>query len=646
MTRICFLNPFGTDQFDELVQSTLTPYLRAGTDVEFRHLSGCPRNIDYYVPKHLVEVEVLRAVAEADREGFDAFVIGCCYDPALTQARELTDMPVVGPLEASVLLARLFGHRFSVVTDHRKAVPELEDRVRLYGVEPNCRSVRAIDWFVEDMVQDPAAVARDAHRRCLETMEEDRCEAIVLGCTIIAACYERTLLDGTGLGSAAIINPNVMGVKVAELFADLRAVGQYRIGRALPGAVARRGGAVSLRVVVVGGGIVGAATAYFAAREGARVTLLEREHVAFGASGRNPGFVWLHCRNPGFALEISLATRRLYPQLAAELPIDFEFRESGGLIYFLTGEQASVFTEFTVSRRADGLDVELIDGGEVRRLVPPIRPDVLGATFCAQDAHINTPLLVRALAEGARAEGAEIEEGVAVTGLLRAGEDVVGVETERRPVEADVVVAAAGVWTAQLLQTIGIDLALGAERLQVIATDPLAPLVEPLVYGPLATKQYALFRDLPSYDVAAFTAPYEDEWGIEMLQLLAQRANGELLLGCPMDYPTELDLRPTLAGLAATAIAISEDFPGLRDVPVARTWAGLLPYTSDTIPVIDTPVPGLYVASGHVYGNSAGPMTGKLLAQLVMGREPELDVSECRFDRTLSLPAVGTAARW
>ena len=232
MSRILFLNPFGTDQFDELVHSTLAPYLRGGTDVEIRHLTGCPRNIDYYVPKHLVETEVLRAVAAADAEGFDAFVIGCCYDPGLTQARELTDMPVVGPLEASVLLARLFGHRFSVVTDHRKAVPELEDRVRLYGVEANCRSVHAIDWYVDDMVRDPDAVAREARERCLETMAADRAEAVVLGCTIIAACYERAVLAGSEQGDVAIINPNVMAVKVAELFADLRAVGQYRISRA------------------------------------------------------------------------------------------------------------------------------------------------------------------------------------------------------------------------------------------------------------------------------------------------------------------------------------------------------------------------------------------------------------------------------
>jgi allantoin racemase len=233
MSRICFLNPFGTDDYDELIASTLTPSLRTGTHVEIRHLEDCPRNIDFYVPKHLVEVEVLRAVRQADRDGFDALVIGCCYDPALTQARELTDMPVIGPLEASVALARHFGHRFSVVTDHRKAVPELEDLVRRYGLESNCRSVRAIDWYVDDMIRDPAAVARDAFARCSEVIERDGAEAVVLGCTIVAACFEQAVLAGDrDLAALAVVNPNLMAVKTAELFADLRAVGQYRISRA------------------------------------------------------------------------------------------------------------------------------------------------------------------------------------------------------------------------------------------------------------------------------------------------------------------------------------------------------------------------------------------------------------------------------
>ena len=86
-------------------------------------------------------------------------------------------------------------------------------------------------------------------------------------------------------------------------------------------------------VVVVGGGLVGTATAYYAAREGMQVTLLEQRHTGYGASGRNPGFVWLHCRNPGWALEISLAGRALYDELLRELPVPFEFRADGGIIY-------------------------------------------------------------------------------------------------------------------------------------------------------------------------------------------------------------------------------------------------------------------------------------------------------------------------
>jgi allantoin racemase len=232
MTRICFLNPFGTADYDALIAETLRPSLRDATNLAIRHLADCPRNIDFYVPKHLIEVEVLRAVVQAERDGFDAFVIGCCYDPALTQARELTDMPVVGPLEAAASLARLFGHRFAVVTDHAKAVPELEDRIRLYGLEPNCRSVSAIDWYVDDMIADPAAVARDAHARCTEVIEHERAEVVVLGCTIVAACYEQALLRGT-LPSAdlCVVNPNLMAVKVAEMLADLRAAGQYSISR-------------------------------------------------------------------------------------------------------------------------------------------------------------------------------------------------------------------------------------------------------------------------------------------------------------------------------------------------------------------------------------------------------------------------------
>src|SRR6185312_13859631 len=117
---------------------------------------------------------------------------------------------------------------------------------------------------------------------------------------------------------------------------------------------------------------------------------------------------WLHCRSAGFALDIAKAGRAMYPQLLDELPGGFEYRPSGGLMYFTTPEQGTVFEEFVAARRHDGLDMTLIDGADVRRLVPPIRHDVLGASYLADDAQIVTATVVAALARGARAEGATV----------------------------------------------------------------------------------------------------------------------------------------------------------------------------------------------------------------------------------------------
>jgi allantoin racemase len=231
--RICFLNPFGTDAYDRLIREVLEPGMSEGTELEIRHLESGPRNLDYYAPKQLVQVEILRAAKQAQDDGFDALIIGCVYDPALTEARELLDIPVVGPLEASLAFARAFGHRFAIVTDHHKAVPEIEDRVRLYGAEANCRGVEAVGWFVDDMVKDPDAVAHDTYAHVRDIMQRTRAETVIVGCTIVSACYERACLNGVeGLDGLSIINPNMMAVKMAESLVALRRVGQYRISRA------------------------------------------------------------------------------------------------------------------------------------------------------------------------------------------------------------------------------------------------------------------------------------------------------------------------------------------------------------------------------------------------------------------------------
>ena len=112
-----------------------------------------------------------------------------------------------------------------------------------------------------------------------------------------------------------------------------------------------------------------------------------------------------------------------------------------------------------------------------------------------------------------------------------------------------------------------------------------------------------------------------------------------------MDYPSDLDDAPTLEGLPATARAVAEDFPGLRGAPIDRVWAGLLPYTPDTLPIIDEPAPGLFIASGHVFGNAAGADDGRALVAADPRTDAEIDLTEVRLDRGLDLPD-GAVARW
>jgi len=229
--RIAFINPFGTPAFDDIIRDTLAPYAAAGTQLDIVHLEGVPANIDYLYPKHLMELAIFEVMPGLEAQGYDAVVVGCCYDPGVRVARELVDIPVVGPLEAAMNHASYFGHRFTVITDHEKARPYLEDLVRLHGTT-NCRSVRCIDWFVTDMIQDPSAVADDAAAACIRALDEDQSEVVILGCTIIGGCLEREIMTTGRHRELPILNPNLLALKTAETLADLHRAGKYNISRA------------------------------------------------------------------------------------------------------------------------------------------------------------------------------------------------------------------------------------------------------------------------------------------------------------------------------------------------------------------------------------------------------------------------------
>jgi len=387
-------------------------------------------------------------------------------------------------------------------------------------------------------------------------------------------------------------------------------------------------------VVIVGGGIVGAASAYHLARQGVRVTLLEAETLAWGATGRNLGFIWVHTRKAGPELDLVMTTRTGIDDLVGELEADVDLQTNGGLVFFQDERQAPVMREFVDRRNADGVPMTLLSGDEARELVPILPESVLGATYCPLDTQVEPTLWVRAFADAARRLGADVREGVRVRGLVREGDRIVGVETDSGRIDAPEIVLAAGGWTPELAATAGLELPIQPMRLQIVQTLPMPAETRHVVYGATALKQYSTFQDLPSFDDSLFVN--EVEWRHEMLLLegFCQKADGSYLLGCSMDYPGfvwDADLR----GVSLINEVFMEHVPRFREAGFAKAWAGVLPFTVDNLPIIDRlpGIDGLIVAAGHVFGNGAGPTTGRLVASLVTGTAPVIPLEPFRADR-------------
>lgn len=230
--KIKFINPFGTSNYDSIIFDTLNVYARKDTELIIEPLKDGPKNIDYYWSKHLMETKIFESVLNSEKEGFDAVIIGCCYDPGVRVSRELVDIPVIGPLEASLQMASYFGHSTSVLTDHRKAVPAIKDIVHVYGYDYQCKSVDCIDWYVEDMITSPLETACAAYNLGKKYMQQHNTESIILGCTIISACLEYAILNGKKeYLDFPILNPNTMALKMAESLAHLKQLNRYHINR-------------------------------------------------------------------------------------------------------------------------------------------------------------------------------------------------------------------------------------------------------------------------------------------------------------------------------------------------------------------------------------------------------------------------------
>lgn len=364
-------------------------------------------------------------------------------------------------------------------------------------------------------------------------------------------------------------------------------------------------------VIVIGSGVIGCAAAYYMAKKGMSVLVLDQdESVGNGGSSRNGGGVRQSGRDPR---ELPLAiygVEHVWPTLSDELGVDVEYHKEGNLRLGKTETHKQILTGLTEKAVACGLNVRMIDAEEVRKINPYLSEEVTCASWCPTDGHANPLTTTLGFYKNARALGVVFHMGEKVVKLEKVHGKLRRVCTKTTVYEANQVLVAAGYASRFLTQTVGIDVPMREELIEALVTEA-EPKMFPQMLGTADADFYGHQTNHGSFVFGGAT-------GMESTVL---------------DNGTN-----RTSSLTAPCICrgIMKYVPKLADAKIVRTWAGYEDLSIDGIPVISKveEVPGLLLACGFTgHGFGISPVVGQLLAQLAAGETPMLSLQEFRYDR-------------
>lgn len=371
-----------------------------------------------------------------------------------------------------------------------------------------------------------------------------------------------------------------------------------------------------MRVIVVGGGIIGTSAAYYLSKLGIDVFLIEGKDIASGTSSACDQAIMLQSKRPGPALDLAIASAKLYSRLEEELGEDLEYNNGGGMIVIETMQELEAMKSFVERQRNAGMDVQILSGDEARERQPGLSEHIIGATWYEQDADVNPMLVCFAMAKAAKRNGAKIRTNTEVTGLIMEKGKIIGVELSGEKLYADSVLLAAGVWTPFILKQIGIHVPIIPRKGQIL----VAERMEPLFPCNILSASYIANKMNPKKN----NPEQPQSAGLS----LGQTRSGTLLIGGSREF-AGYDITPNVKLAKDIANVAVRILPVLKNTHIIRTFAGLRPYTPDGLPIIGKTeeAEGLYIAAGHEGdGIALAPITGKIIAELIGGIDPQFDV--------------------
>lgn len=407
-------------------------------------------------------------------------------------------------------------------------------------------------------------------------------------------------------------------------------------------------------VVVIGGGIIGAAAAFHLAGAGLSTVLLEADKVSSQQSGRNWGFVRTQYRDP-LELPLALEALALWPEIERELGAPVGWRRTGCVFVAATQKEMAAFAGWHDKTRDVARDSRLLSAREAADLLPSLRGKTEGALYTATDGQAEPALATTAFARAAAQRGVRIVEDCGAVAIEAAGGAVSGVQTEHGLIRCGAVVCAAGAQSHRLLAPLGLSLPQQSVRSTVSLTAPLPPLSGACFCGfGIGLRQRAdgsciiaadstsdIDLSLDSLRAARFFLPglmrhgggFSLRLGRPFVDDLHQRLavpDRERAIARRLDIPANRKVA------ARTGATIGKLFAGAAGIEIVKSWAGRIDVLPDALPVLDAPaqIGGLIVAtgfSGHGFG--LAPAVGRHVAQLIKGEAPATILAPLKLDR-------------
>ena len=372
-------------------------------------------------------------------------------------------------------------------------------------------------------------------------------------------------------------------------------------------------------ILIIGGGIAGSSTAFNLAEQGRDVILLERGEIASEASGQNMGGLggsgWGN--NPNLLSYLTAGSVEIFKQVQIDMRYDIEFRLSGTLTAIHTEEQYEYYQDDVAFQRNNGYEIELLSTREARAIEPEANGELPGYMYRPQRGQADPVKTTRAFAHAAEVAGATINTGQNVVSITPMSAGGYSIQTESSEFRCQTLVLATGAWCGPIGKMLGIEIPIIPIRGQMWATDSLPSRVLHTIGSTISS--YAWTKSNGSDDVTPPNLTHKNGRRLTRHLYGRQRKNGEIIFGGDREslgYNTTPD--PT--GIEVNHGHAAEVIPLVASLPIARTWAGLMPFSLDGSPIIGK-IPirdNLFIVSGLASsGFGRGPMAGKLAADYI-----------------------------